>query len=173
MLQSNSGIGNLSLLSHATKLPAKFGALSQASCSKWVTLGDEASTWVDDAAGTAISEVITVDCLTCLSFLTKAKGFVCNKLISAKAVVKLDNIDLVRSDSGHLVSFLSGSLCHAASDQINRGAAKRVELVCRQADANQLDRLVLKAMADHELFRTEDSGGCSISVRAASEKLDR
>ena len=173
MLQSNSRIRYLSFHSHAAELPAKFGALSQASCSKWVTLGDKTSAWVDDTASATIGEVITVDCLACLSFLTKAKGFVCNELISAKAVVELDNIDLVRSDSGHLVSFLSGGLCHAASDQINRGAAKRVELVCRQADANQLDRLVLKAMADHELFRTEDSGGCSISVRAASEKLDR
>ena len=118
-----------------------------------MSLRDESATWVDYAAITTISEVIAINSLASFTFLTEAKRLVGDEFVGTEAVVQLHHVYLVRCHPRHLVGFICCSLGHGATNHIDTRAPESVGRVRSQANATDLDRLVLKAMSANKVLR--------------------
>ena len=116
-----------------------------------MALGNEATARVNDTPP-AVGEIVAVNSFTSLTFFAKAKKLIRDQLITAEAVVELNNVDILRSDSCHFVGLFGGIFGHRPSDQVDHRTIKSVGLICGQTEACDLNGLVLKTMLDNEVF---------------------
>ena len=93
MLNTDLGSVYLTLLSHATELPAELSALGHACGSKWVALGDQATAWIHDASA-AVGELIAIDSLAGLALWAKAERLVRDELVGTETVMQLNDVDV-------------------------------------------------------------------------------
>ena len=71
MLESYFSFRDLALVSHASKLPAEFGALSKACGAQRVTFGDQTTTRVHNKLA-AIGKISSIDSVASLAFGAEA-----------------------------------------------------------------------------------------------------
>ena len=102
MLKSILQTWNLTLVGKSPKLPAQFRTLGEPSCAKRMALRYKTSRWVDDYAAT-IGVISSVDEISCLAFLAKSQSFISDKFVGTEAVMKFNDTDLFRLNSGFLI----------------------------------------------------------------------
>jgi hypothetical protein len=118
VLESDLTVLDLTLVRHASHLPAKLCTLGEACSSKGMSLRDKPATWIHYAF-TFISKIISVYGLTSLAHWTKSKGFVSNELICGKAIVKLANIHVLRCYSSVFIDYFSCCLGHIEANKLD------------------------------------------------------
>lgn len=161
MLQSKSGTTDLSFISNALELPAKFGALGKTGGSERMALGNEAAAWVYYAFGSSVGKVTLIDRLSGFTWFAKPNGLISTEFVCREAVVEFDDVDLVRVDASLLVNLLGAVPGHVSADNIHRTFCFKARgLVSRHGDALDLNCLVLQVVGQHELLAAEN-GTCS------------
>ena len=149
VLNTDLGSVNLALLSHASELPAELSALGHACGSKWVALGDQATAWIHDASA-AVGELIAIDSLAGLALWAEAERLIRDELVSAEAVVQLYDVDVGGCDPCLTIGVVGCVASHGPANQIKARSCERVWFVSLQADAANLNCLVLKSMLLYE-----------------------
>jgi hypothetical protein len=104
---------------------------------------DQATAWVHDYLA-SIGEVIAIYRFTSFADLTEAERLIRNKFICRETVMKLDDLNLVRRDTGFLIHFLSSSTCHISTYQLDRTTFESHLSICLQRYADNLNCLALE-----------------------------
>merc|ERR1719246_283137 len=159
----------LSLLSHASQLPAQLGALRKTRRSKWMALRNEPTARINYVAST-VGKVTLVNALTSLSLTTEAQSFICNQLIRRKTIVQFDDLDVCWCFIGHFIHILGALLGHIVAYEAHAGSflfIKYVIQISRQINSKHFHCLLLQIMLHNEFFTRQNCTCSSIRSRAA------
>merc|ERR1712232_344233 len=176
MLKCNFSIRNLPRACLTAKLPIQLCALCYTRCPNRVTFGDKTATWIYDPASTKGCS-FAVHELMALSLMCHTQTFVCDQLIRCKAVMQLDNLNIVRSKTSLLVDLFGCPLTHFGSNCVDT-CIVLATLKCRREIGrhrlpNDLHGLALKSEPFHGILAHQHSRSSSVARRAALQLRQR
>jgi hypothetical protein len=132
-----------------------------------VTLGLETAGRVDDPLAT-VGVVAIVDNVVGLTLGREAETLVGDKLVGGKAVVELNDLDVLGTDTGELVCLGGGAAGHVGAGKLDTRVLV-VELggVGGDTIASHLDGAVLEAVGADKVLGSQDGAGTAVRSRRA------
>ena len=171
MLQRDLRIRHLTLTGCAAQLPHKLRALRETGRTEWVSLREQTAGGVGDPLA-AEGVVAIPDQLLGFAFFGETNRLVGQHFVCGEAVVKLDDLHIVRAEACLVVDLLRCDLRHVVADHLDHRGLKARREVCRHRLAGDVDALA-DALPLREVLAAENRGGSTTRGRAALVARER